>query len=234
MSERSYSEDEVREILRRAVDRDAGQSGQLDRARLVAAAQEIGIDPAAIDHAILDIERDRAVDLELTSLRLERRHDFISSLSTWGIVNSGLFAIDWANGGGWWFYWPLTVWGMMLMLRYKGLLFKNDIKDRRQAASKLEARQVELARQAAKQRRKSKGRQLEEVIERGVDLLVAAAARRLDSNQHPSRPPEPPPPPAPPPPRARVDEADHDPFGSRDADAEADLEPRARRRRDPR
>jgi hypothetical protein len=231
MSERSYSEDEVREILRRAVDRDAGQSGQLDRGRLVAAAEEIGIDPAAVDHAIREIERDKTVDQELAAVREERRHDFVSNLSTWGIVNSGLLAIDWANGGGWWFYWPLTIWGMMLMLRYKGLLFRNDLKDRKRAAARIEERQEKVARQAAKQRRKAKGRQLEEVIERGVDLLVEAAARRLDSSRRPSASHEPPPPPqsAPPPPprRARVD--DEEPHETAD-----DFEPRARRRRDPR
>jgi 2TM domain-containing protein len=230
MPERSFSEDEVREILRRAVDRDAGQSGQLDRDRLVAAAEEIGIGAADVDHAIAEIERDRTLESELAALRLERRHEFVSSVSTFGIVNTGLLAIDWANGGGWWFYWPLTVWGMLLMLRYKGLLFKNETRDRKRAAQRLEARHEELARQVAKQRRKAKSRQLEAVIERGVDLLVAAAARHLEGDRRAARSPEPPPPPPPArSPRTRVGEA-----SSEDEQPDGDFERAARRRRDPR
>jgi 2TM domain-containing protein len=225
MPERSFSEDEVREILRRAVDRDAAQGGHLDRARLVAAAQEIGIDPTAVDHAIQEIERDRTLDTELTALRLERRHDFISNVSTFGIVNSGLLAIDWANGGGWWFYWPLTIWGTFLLLRHKRLLFTNDIKDRKKAAARIESRQAALARKVARQRRQAKGRQLEEVIERGVELLVEAATRHLDGSRRSASPP--PPAQQARPRRTRLDDADDDL-----REHERDVEPGARRRTD--
>jgi hypothetical protein len=226
MPERSFSEEEVREILRRAVDREAGRSGGLDRERLIAAAQEIGIDAAHVDHAIHEVERDRGVETELASLRLERRHEAVSSLSTFGIVNSGLLALDFANGGGWFFYWPLTVWGMILLLRYKGLLFKNDLKDRKAAAERIEKRQAELERQLAKQRRKAKGQRLEDVIERGVDALVEAASRHLEGGRRSARPPEPPPPPPPWSPRTRVDETDEQ------TSQDDGLEPGARRRRE--
>lgn len=225
MPERSFSEEEVREILRRAVDREAGRSGGLDRERLIAAAQEIGIDAAHVDAAIGEVERDRGVETELASLRVERRHQAVSSLSTFGIVNTGLFALDWANGGGLtFFFYPLTVWGMILLLRYKGMLFKNDGKDRKAAAERIEKRQAELERQLAKQRRKAKGQRLEDVIERGVDALVGAASRHLEGRS--ARPPEPPPPPPAWSPRTRVDAVDEP------ANHDDEIEPGARRRRE--
>jgi hypothetical protein len=226
MPERSFSEEEVREILRRAVDREAGRSGGLDRERLIAAAQEIGIDAAHVNAAIREVERDRTIDNELATLRLERRHELVSSVSTFGIVNSGLLAIDWANGGGWFFYWPLTIWGMILLLRYKGLLFKNDFKDRKQAAERIEKRQAEVERQQAKERRKAKGQRLEDVVERGVDALVEAASRRLDAGRRSGRPQEPPPPPPPWAARTRVDDTDEQ------ASRDEGVEPGARRRRE--
>lgn len=225
MAERTFSEEEVREILRRAVDREAGRGGGLDRERLIAAAQEIGIDAAHVDHAIGEVERDRSVEKELASMRLERRHEAVSGLGTFGIVNSGLLAIDWANGGGWFFYWPLTIWGMMLLLRYKGLVFKNDSKDRKAAAERIEKRHAELERQLAKQRRKAKGQRIEDVIERGVDRLVEAASRHLEGARPPERAPEPPPPP-PWSARTRVDEADEQ------TTHDEAVEPEARRQRD--
>jgi 2TM domain-containing protein len=224
MPERSFSEEEVREILRRAVDREAGRGEGLDRERLIAAAQEIGIDAAHVDAAISEVERDRTVETELAGMRLERRHEAVSSIGTWGIVNSGLLALDWANGGGWFFYWPLTIWGMILLLRYKSLLFKNDFKDKKEAAARLEKRQAELERQLVKQRRKAKGQRLEDVIERGVDALVDAASRHLDGGRRSGRPPEPPPPPPPWSARTRVDETDEE------ADQDEKVEPGARRR----
>jgi len=224
MPERSFSEEEVREILRRAVDREAGRGEGLDRERLIAAASEIGIDAAHVDAAIREVERDRTIDNELATLRLERRHELVSSASTFGIVNAGLVAIDVANGGGWFFYWPLTIWGMILLLRYKGLLFRNDFKDKKEAAARIEKRQAELERQLAKKRRKEKGQRLEDVIERGVDALVDAASRHLDGGRRSARPPEPPPPPPPWSARTRVDEADED------AQQDENVEPGARRR----
>src|SRR5690606_12076460 len=116
MKEHSYTEDEVREILRRAVERDAAQATHLDRERLIQAAAEIGIDRVTVDHAIEEVERERDVERELLSLRRERKHELISSVGTWGIVNSGLLAIDVATGEGLWFYWPLTIWAMVLLL----------------------------------------------------------------------------------------------------------------------
>jgi len=122
---------------------------------------------------------------EMAKLQRERRHDLASSFGTWAIVNAGLFGIDWATGGGWWFYWPLSAWGIALLLRLKGELFANRTGDRKAAERRVQLRrrqrereQAEARReQARKQRQDSSG--LEGVIERGVEELLGAAARRI-------------------------------------------------------
>lgn len=201
MKEHSYTEDEVREILRRAVERDTAQATHLDRERLIQAAAEIGIDRVTVDHAIEDVERERDVERELLSLRRERKHELISSVGTWGIVNSGLLAIDVATGEGLWFYWPLTIWAMVLLLVYKGVFITNEHKDREKAVKRAVKRRREEERRRARERRTATGHKLEDVVERGVELLLAAAQRGLDGihQRRPEHAPPPPPPPPPPP-----------------------------------
>jgi hypothetical protein len=184
MPERTYTNAQVREILRRAVERgtDAGDLGQDD---LMAAAREVGIATEAVEAAITELEAEGELKEELTKLRGERRHDLASNFATWAIVNAGLFGIDWATGGGWWFYWPLGSWGIFLLLRLKGEIFSSPAEDRRTAERRIERRRSEREREQAEARRRSEREQrqssggLEGLIERGVEELLGAAARRV-------------------------------------------------------
>jgi hypothetical protein len=184
MPERTYTDAQVREILRRAVERgtDAGGLGHDD---LMAAASEVGIEPEAVETAIAELEAENELRQELAKLRSERRHDLASNFVTWAIVNAGLFGIDWATGGGWWFYWPLGGWGIFLLLRLKGEMFSSPGDDRQTAERRIELRRRQLERDQAEARRRSEREKrqgssgLEGVIERGVEELLGAAARRI-------------------------------------------------------
>jgi hypothetical protein len=184
MPERTYTDAQVREILRRAVERgtDAGGLGHDD---LMAAAREVGIAPETVEAAITELETEGELKQELAQLRSERRRDLASNFVTWGIVNAGLFGIDWATGGGWWFYWPLGTWGIFLLLRLKGEIFSNPASDRQTAERRIELRRRQLEREHAEARRRSERAKrqdssgLEGVIERGVEELLGAAARRI-------------------------------------------------------
>src|SRR5690349_10992888 len=149
------------------------------------AAREVGIEPEAVERVITELEAEVQLKEELTKLRSERRRDLASNFATWAIVNTGLFGIDWATGGGWWFFWPLGSWGIFLLLRLKGELFANATQDRQMAERRIELRRRQREREQAEARRRSEREKrqgsggLEGVIERGVEELLGAAARRI-------------------------------------------------------
>jgi hypothetical protein len=115
---RVYTDAEVREILRRVVER--GRRDRLSRGQLIAAAEELGANATAVDAALMELE---ARDDETATQQLQRRHKLASRFATWGIVSAGLFGIDWGTGGGWWFYWPVAIWGIVLLRHVLGVVF---------------------------------------------------------------------------------------------------------------
>lgn len=184
MPDRTYTDAEVREILRRAVER-GNVSGGLAREDLVAAAQDAGISASAVETAIRELDGERDLNEEVAKLKRERRHEANSSLATWAIVNAALFAIDWAHGGGWWFYWPLCIWGLFVALKLKGALLPNPAHERQEAERRLARRERQREREWAESRRRegelrkrARGG-LDGVIERGVEDIFDAAARRI-------------------------------------------------------
>src|SRR3954462_7475429 len=90
MPERTYTEAQVREILRRAGERGT-DAGGLGREDLIAAAGDGGMAPGAVDVAIGGLEEGTELTEELVKLQRERRQGLPSSFSTWAIVNTGLF-----------------------------------------------------------------------------------------------------------------------------------------------
>jgi 2TM domain len=184
MPERTYTDAQVREILRRAVERGT-DTGGLGREDLISAARDAGIAPEAVDAAIVELETESELSEELAQLQRERRQSLASNFSTWAIVNLGLFGIDWASGGGWWFYWPLGTWGIALLLGVKGQLFAHRDRDRKAAERRIQLRHRQREREQAEARREHARKQrqgtsgLEGVIERGVEEVLGAAARRI-------------------------------------------------------
>lgn len=184
MAERTYTDEQVREILRRAVERSDGPGG-IDREDLIAAAADVGIPADAVHTAIVELERESELKEELTKLRGERRRSLASNFGSWAIVSSGLLGIDWATGDGWWFFWPVGGWGVLLLLELKGLLLANPTRDQEAAARRLAHRERQRQREQAEQRRQHERERrkglggLEGVVERGVEELLSAAARRV-------------------------------------------------------
>jgi two-component system, LytTR family, sensor kinase len=52
--------------------------------------------------------------LERAKKRVKDLREFYTSLTTYVIVMSFLFFIDYSSGGGWWVYWPAMGWGIGL------------------------------------------------------------------------------------------------------------------------
>lgn len=188
MTARRYSDEEVQQILRVALERERHDPAGLERDEIVGAAAEIGIDAASIDRAIAELEVQRQIEVEVATIRSERRASLFSHASTWLLVNAMLFAVDWADGGGYWFYWPLCGWGIAVLIQARRTLFPSLAKDRKKAQRRIAKREKQRAQQARKAKRKQAEQQIEAAFEQGVSTLLTAAADRLaaslDTRRH--------------------------------------------------
>jgi 2TM domain len=139
MPGRTYTDDEVREILHRAADHGEGGGG-LSREELIEAAHDVGIEASAVQAAIGSMELDREVGEEVALQRKRERKSLVSSFLTWAIITGGLLAMRLFDAGGWWFVWPMGVWAVVLLLRLKGFMFANPEAARERAVRNIEHR----------------------------------------------------------------------------------------------
>jgi len=201
----TYTQDEVNEILKRALAREAPGDGRLDHDELVEIATEAGIAREALDQAMVEIaqeharvlaRRDEAVEIaEERRLQLKR---FGAALTSHAALNAFLYFICVRFTGGTWFAWPLLGSGVLLALQLRHVLFPHDKVERRR---KLRERQREKERKRAEReawrqrlfggspRRGSsdqgKGieKQFETVVQAGVSALLGIAERKLAEHQ---------------------------------------------------
>ncbi len=183
MPDRTYTDDEVREILRRAVGQEA-EAGGLGRSELIAAAAEVGIDVAAVDRAILEVESEREIEREVSQLQQDRRKGLGSNFTSFAIVSAGLAGIDWATGSGWWFFWPVGFWAMNLAFKIKGAVFADPKADRESAQRLVDRRRRQRERERETASRAPRARvepaaisNSTAAVERGVQELLGAARR---------------------------------------------------------
>src|SRR5689334_22237841 len=114
---RSYSREEVEEILARALSRH-GNPDKVDHRELLEAAKEVGIPAADLEAAAAEIAQERAQQAEqnldredLLARRHRARRGFEWHLAVFILVNAFLYVIDRLTTGGIWFFWPLLGWG---------------------------------------------------------------------------------------------------------------------------
>lgn len=178
-----YDDSEVEEILRRAAKRDDG----LEHEDLVAAAKEAGIDPASVERAAAAVREERASRSAVAVVderEAKRRRRFVRSLSTFAVVNVFLFLIDLLTGGGWWFYWPLLSWGLMVALQGVSLMTpleelpppKKSRKERRREEAEARRASQRAQRADSKTRLKEAERSFDAAIEHGVASVLEKVA----------------------------------------------------------
>src|SRR6266498_851360 len=100
-SKRTYSQEEVTEILKRALRQQSLRNQNLSHDELVEMAGEVGIDREALEAATTDLAQTRAEELarqnearELADERSRLFNKFVSSLLTYVIVNAILYFVD--------------------------------------------------------------------------------------------------------------------------------------------
>ena len=168
-----YTQLEVDEILRRALDRSVGVDG-LEHHELIDVAREVGIDRDAVELAVRDIEAERALEAEREHIVATRKSRFFRALSTYAIVNSGLALIDWFQGPGWWVQYVLIGWGLGLAFLGRGAFFGDEERLNRQARRQLRRRR----RMRERSRSRAARREFERAVEAGASALVEAASRK--------------------------------------------------------
>lgn len=172
-AEREYDEQEVKEILERALDRQQEQKLGLTRAELEEIATELGIDPHTVREATESLQgeqqereqREQIVERRRTRREREVR-DFLRSLLSALAVNAGLFALDYLTGPGWWAQWVLLVWGVMLLLRGSRLLLPRS-EEQEESLDRREQERERRHKAANEQRERRKHRRLEKKRARG-------------------------------------------------------------------
>jgi hypothetical protein len=197
-SKNTYTQEEVNEILRRALAEEAGREAVLSHDDLVEIANEAGIDRSSLDQAMADLAQQHVRDLsrkgeaaEIAAERTVQLKRLSASLVTHGVLNAFLYFVSTRLTGGTWYVWPLLGSGIVLTLQLRHVLFPNDKLLRRR---KRERRRLERERRAALRAEWSQrilgvshaipdGKAFEAVVEKGVSALLAIAERKLDEHQ---------------------------------------------------
>jgi len=85
--------------------------------QLVRVAGEVGISRDAVERAVRDQRKQKAVDEREAKKRVRRRMRFIRHILVYLVVISALLLIDALNGGGWWFFYIAALWGAVLAIQ---------------------------------------------------------------------------------------------------------------------
>lgn len=194
-----YRDDEIDAILQKALEAGDTDLG-LTHEELADVAAQVGISTEQLERAAEEVRRERkgADDLAeakalVETRRKRRRRGFMRQLFTYGIVISGLAALDFVTGNGmtWWFY-PAVGWGIGVALHAIGVLLYDEERDLERQLRRIRKRRERLEREARKKRSKGKpvGASLEEALEQGVALLLTTAAEKLAAKMAAGTPPD--------------------------------------------
>lgn len=189
----SYTQDEVNEIVRRALDQQVHDERVLSHQELVDIAAEAGIDREALERATTEIAQqrtqDRARQADLAEIAEERTIQlkrFGASAVSLSLLNTFFYFVDTHFTGGTWFYWPLVLSGTVLGLRVRHVIFPFDkLLKRREREEK--RREREQRRSEHWTRRLFRGatssenaKRFEVVVQAGVNVLLTVAAKKLE------------------------------------------------------
>ena len=197
----TYSQAEVNEIIRRALDKQAERQDHLGHDDLVAIADEVGIDRGSLERATAELAhaRDNRLSRQIAAKEVAEERTiqlkrFGASLLNHAIMNGVFYSIDTHFFGGGWYKWPLLGSVIFLTLRLRHVLAPYDklLSRRRKEERQREKEQRRVARAGWKQRLRSdekspvdNAKEFEKVVQSGVAALLVIASRKLD--EHNSR-----------------------------------------------
>ncbi|MBO6935662.1 MAG: 2TM domain-containing protein [Deltaproteobacteria bacterium] len=188
----TYDDEEVQEILRRALEENSG----LGHAELAAAAAEVGIDRDRFERAAKAVRGERSRAGAIERRKAKRRKKLIQTGASFAVINLFLFAIDMLSGGGWWFQWPLVSMAFVYALQWvkhfgaddEAAVIKEEAKRAKQMRKrnrKERRRQRAIDRAQRKQRGKARLQDAEDAfeaaVEQGLSKLFESIAGGIES-----------------------------------------------------
>jgi hypothetical protein len=112
---RKYSDDEVREILERALSSDGANPNGLAHADLVAIGEQVGVTPEAMTRAAEQVAQAKLDTSAMRSLKSGRRKLLAVHAALFAVVNALLFTVNFlTTPGEWWFLFSVVFWGLAL------------------------------------------------------------------------------------------------------------------------
>lgn len=190
---RTYSDAELEAILRRALEQQAAAGDGFGHDELVAAAREVGLDEAAVERAVAEVAIERDTQQIRAALRSKRVQRWLRHLVTYLAVVGGFMGLHLLGLAGAWVLWMAVGWGIGLALDTYGKLrapteeevdaererLNRQARRQAKAEARREARRRQLEERAQRAARRQQRPELEQVIEEGVSLLLAVAARKI-------------------------------------------------------
>lgn len=193
-----YTQEEVNEIIRRALGTQAIDERVLSHAELVEIAAESGIEREALERATAELAQARTQELarqvESRAIAAERTVQlkrFGASAVSYSILNGFLYLIASRFTGGTWYVWPLLGSGALLALQVRHVIFPYDrvLRNRRREEKRRERERRRAARAAWKHKVFEGGdvvaqgaKEFETVVQSGVTALLKIAARKLEDH----------------------------------------------------
>jgi hypothetical protein len=202
-AQRTYSQKEVTEILKRAMAQGLRPEG-LTHDDLVEMARELDIDEHALEAACADVARGKAEQIEkrteqqeLSAERTRCLQRFLSSLVTYAFISAGLFFVNVRFLPGEWFYGVLALFAVVLLFKLRAVISpERSLEKRKRKELRHQVReQRRLEREQWRKRMREawtpsarpeiveqSAKQFEAAVQNGVAALLTLAARKIEAH----------------------------------------------------
>ncbi len=193
-----YTQEEINEIIRRALSEPASRERALSHAELIEIASEAGIERDAVERATAELAQARTQNQarqvaahELAAERAVQLKRFASSAVSYSVLNVFLYFIATRFTGGNWYVWPLLGSGALLAMQVRNVIFPYDkvLRQRRREEKRRERERRRAARAAWQQKFLEGGdsvaqgaKEFETAVQSGVAALLKIATRKLEDH----------------------------------------------------
>jgi hypothetical protein len=146
---RKYSDDEVREIIERALKTEDAPASAITHGDLLAIGEQIGVTPEVMKRAAREISQARLELAAAQGVKSRRRKFLALHAVVFVVINALLFTVNFlTTPGEWWFLFSVFFWGLALAA-HAGIALGTSISARTLARErrKLEAELPERAKQ---------------------------------------------------------------------------------------